>query len=432
MRLNSKLVIPLLLAVSAADPAFAQAGAMSDMPSMPMAMMQGQSGDYAMMRDGSGTSWQPDATPMDGPMGQINGGLLDGWDTMLHGFINAVYDHQAGPRGATDSFSESMLMAMAQKQAGIGTLTLRSMVSLDPFMGKRGYPLLLQTGETANGTTPLIDRQHPHNLFMELAGTYSVPVNGSVSLFGYAGYPGEPALGPPAFMHRFSAMDDPAAPLTHHWLDSTHITFGVLTGGVVVEDWKLEASAFNGREPDQNRFGFNALTLDSASVRLNWNPSSGWAFQTSYGYLKSPEQLTPNTSQNRTTASAIYDRLLDNGNWQTTLAWGRDSDHPGHALDAFLLETAVTWGAHTLFARAENVSKDELFLAPDPNAGRIFHVDGVTLGYVYDVPLADDLAIGLGASGTLNVLPGSLATAYGGTAPLSYMLFTRIKLTAPQ
>jgi hypothetical protein len=380
-----------------------------------------------MMRDASGTSWQPAATPMEGAMG-----MLAGWDTMLHGYITGIYDHQSGPRGADDTFSESMLMGMAQKQLGIGTLTLRAMVSLDPFMGKRGYPLLLQTGETANGTTPLIDRQHPHNLFMELAGTYSVPVNAATSLFGYVGYPGEPALGPPAFMHRFSAMDDPAAPLSHHWLDSTHITFGVLTGGVVVDDWKLEASAFNGREPDQNRFGFNDFTIDSASVRLNWNPSSSWALQTSYGYLKSPEQLTPNTSQNRTTASAIYDMLLDNGNWQTTLAWGRDSNHPGHTLDAFLLESAVNWGQHTVFARAENVAKDELFTSPSPFANSIFNVSGLTLGYVYDIPLADELALGLGASGTMDVLPSSLAPSYGGADPLSYMLFTRIKLTPPQ
>src|SRR5687768_2320289 len=129
------------------------------------------------------------------------------------------------------------------------------MVSLEPAtIGKRGYPLIGQTGETADGKTHLIDRQHPHDLFMELAATYSRNISDTASVFLYVGLPGEPALGPPAFMHRTSGVDNPEAPITHHWLDSTHITFGVVTAGVVVNNWKLEASAFRGREPDQHRF----------------------------------------------------------------------------------------------------------------------------------------------------------------------------------
>src|SRR3984957_12197177 len=181
-------------------------------------------------------------------------GLLGDWSTMVHGYISAIYDHQGGPRGDDKSFSSSMLMGMAQRPLGTGHLMLRGMISLDPLMGKSGYPLLLQTGETADGVHPLIDRQHPHDLFMELAATYSYPVMEDGSAFAYFGLPGEPALGPPAFMHRYSGMDDPAAPITHHWLDSTHVTFGVVTAGIVDGDWKLEASAFNGREPDQYRW----------------------------------------------------------------------------------------------------------------------------------------------------------------------------------
>ena len=246
---------------------------MPDMPGMKMnGMMAGQAGFYSMMRDASGTSWQPDSTPMEGLMGE-----WAGWSTMLHGYVTGVYDHQAGPRGDDKSFSESMFMAMGQKQLGIGTLTLRSMLSLDPLMGKSGYPLLLQTGETANGITPLVDRQHPHDLFMELAGIYSVPVGADMSVFGYVGYPGEPALGPPTFMHRFSGMDDPAAPIGHHWLDSTHITYGVLTAGFVDGDWKIEGSAFRGREPDQFRWNFDPVSLDFGigAAELESHPGLG-------------------------------------------------------------------------------------------------------------------------------------------------------------
>jgi len=167
---------------------------------------------------------------------------------------NAVYDHQGGPRGDTKTLSTSMLALMAQRPLSDGTLGLHAMVSLDPLMGKRGYPELLQTGETADGQNRLIDRQHPHDLFMELAASGSLPLSGDSSVFGYLGLPGEPALGPPAFMHRLSAVDNPEAPISHHWLDSTHITYGVVTVGYVFRNIKLEGSAFHGREPDQNRY----------------------------------------------------------------------------------------------------------------------------------------------------------------------------------
>jgi hypothetical protein len=413
-------------------PSAADKGGTADMPSgsamagdrtgMGGQMMRGATGSYSMMRDASGTAWQPDSTPMEGLSGE-----WDGWSTMLHGYVTGIYDHQGGPRGGDKTFGESMLMGMAQKTLGAGTLTLRTMLSLDPLMGKSGYPLLLQTGETANGVTPLVDRQHPHDLFMELAGTYSVPLGDTSSVFGYVGYPGEPALGPPTFMHRFSGMDDPAAPISHHWLDSTHITYGVLTGGVVSGDWKIEGSAFRGREPDQFRWNFDPFTLDSASARLSWNPTPDWALQVSHGFLKSPEQLEPAVNQHRTTASASYNMPFDHGNWQTTFAWGRNNNAPGNSLDAFLLESAASWHQHTLFARAENAAKDELFQAPNPLAGEIFRVYSFSLGYIYDIPVANHLALGLGAMGTVDALPSAITPAYG-SGPVSAMLFTRLKI----
>jgi hypothetical protein len=321
-----------------------------------------------------------------------------------------------------------MLMGMAQHGAGPGTLTLRAMLSLDPLMGPDGYPLLLQTGETANGRTPLVDRQHPHDLFMELSGTYSLPVGRGASAFLYVGYPGEPALGPVTFMHRLSGMDDPEAPIGHHWLDSTHITYGVVTTGVVRGNWKLEVSGFNGREPDQRRWNFDPLRLDSASARLSWNPAPNWALQVSYGFIRSPEELEPATDQRRITASATYNRPLPRGNWQTTFAWGQNQDHPGPVINAYLLESAVRWERHTLFARAENDEKNELFdLAGGPLKGRVFDVSKFSLGYIYDVPVARHLSLGLGAVGSLYALPSAITPTYG-DQPASYTTFARLTL----
>jgi hypothetical protein len=387
-----------------------------DMGEMPM---NGLYGPYAMSREASGTAWQPDAARHEGVHV-----MRGAWMAMLHGSADLVYDHQGGDRGDEKVFSDNMGMGMAQRPLGPGTLGLRAMLSLEPAtIGTEGYPLLLQTGETANGQTPLIDRQHPHDLFMELAGSYSI-AGGNRSLFIYGGLPGEPALGPPAFMHRFSGVNIPVAPITHHWLDSSHITYGVLTAGAVVDRVKVEASAFRGREPDQDRWNIESPKLDSHSFRLSVNPTDRWALQVSYGRIHSPEQLEPDVDQDRTTASAIYDGTFgDTGRWEGTVAWGHTRNRPGHDLDAFTAEAAASFGErHTVFARAERVEKDELFLEPDPRAGQVFDVGELTAGYRNDFWHPARITAGVGVAGTLSFVPGDLHSAYG-DLPASVLLF---------
>jgi hypothetical protein len=393
-----------------------------DMSDMNM-VMPGLYGAYPMTREASGTSWQPDDTPMQGihDMGET-------WTTMWHGYANLVYDHQGGPRGDTQSFTESMGMFMAQRELGDGTLGLRVMVSLDPTIGKAGYPLLFQTGETADGVTPLVDRQHPHDLFMELAATYSHNLSDDSSIFVYGGLPGEPALGPPAYMHRYSGADNPETPLSHHWLDSTHITFGVVTAGYVWRTLKLEGSVFNGREPDQYRWNIETRKFDSASARLSWNPTPAWSLQISHGRLDSPEALEPDVAVARTTASASYAGSFNNNPWQTTLAWGRNRHSPGDTTQAWLLETNLNLhDKYTLFARAENVENDELFLPGDPLHGQIFAISKLTVGAIYDFARLTHVRLGLGALISGYDYPDALRSSYG-EHPTSYMVFLRAKI----
>ncbi len=386
--------------------------------------MHGMLGDYPMTREASGTSWQPDATPHEGLHL-----MKDDWMLMAHGFANVIYDNQGGGRGDRKVFSTNMLMLMAQHPLGPGTFGARSMLSLEPItIGRKGYPLLLQTGETADGRTPLIDRQHPHDLWMELAGTYSVPITDESSVFAYVGMPGEPALGPPTFMHRFSGVDNPEAPITHHWLDSTHITFGVATLGYIYDRVKLEGSIFTGREPDEQRWDFDTPRFDSYAARLSWNPTDSWALQGSYGVINSPEQLEPQIDTQRGTVSATYHRAWAQNNWQTTFAWGVNMNDPGHTLHGFLLESALNLKkTHTVFGRAEEVAKDELFLEGDPLHGRVFHVTKVSLGYIYDLSEWQHTRWGLGGLASLHVLPNRLNDAYHDT-PFSFMVFARVKL----
>lgn len=385
--------------------------------------MSGLYGGYDMTRESSGTSWEPDSTPMTG----IHS-MQGGWMTMAHGYLDAIYDDQGGPRGDSQAFSTSMLMLVARRELDGGAFGIHLMLSAEPVMGASGYPLLFQTGETADGRTPLIDRQHPHNLLMEAAATYSRDLGPASSVFVYAGPAGEPALGPGAFMHRLSGMDNPEAPITHHWLDSTHVTFGVVTVGYVWQQWKLDASAFNGREPDQHRYEVELRPLDSYSARLTWNPSREWSMQVSAGRLASPEQLEPGVAVRRTTASVSYNAPFPGEWWQTTLAWGRNVPSQGTASGAWLLESAIKLtAAQTLLGRAEHVAKDELFLPGTALAGESFMINKLSLGYIYDFAHLQTLTLGVGGLASTYSYPATLNPAYG-DRPISYLLFVRARL----
>jgi hypothetical protein len=386
--------------------------------------MRGFLGPYAITREASGTSWVPDTTPHGGIHRQYGE-----WSTMSHALLNFTYDQQGGSRGGNKTFLSGMVMGMAQRQVDDHTFGLRAMLSPEPFMGANGYPLLLATGETADGRNGLVDRQHPHELFMELAAIYSRKLSANSSVFLYAGLPGEPALGPPAFMHRTSGMDIPEAPISHHWLDSTHITFGVVTAGVVLNTWKFEASAFRGREPDQFRYDIESPKLDSYSARLTWNPLRELSMQVSWGRLHSPEQLAPNIDEDRVTASAIYTQPFGRDNlWSNTFAWGRKMQRPGDTLDGFLFESTVNFKkTYTIFVRAERVAENELTEGIFALDGRVFTVNKISVGGIYDFRITDQVKLGIGGLVSKHMLPGDLKPLYG-SDPTSYMLFARLKV----
>jgi hypothetical protein len=385
---------------------------------MPMTM-EGALGDYPMSRDATGTAWQPDATPH--AMGHI---MRGDWTLMGHLRLDGVYDWQEGPRGDEKAFLAGMAMGSARRDLESGnTLTLRAMLSPDPFMGKRGYPLLLAAGETADGMTPLVDRQHPHDFFMELSASHAWAFGEGRSAFLYAGLPGDPAFGPPAFMHRPAAMVSPEAPITHHWLDSTHIVFGVVTAGVVQGRWKLEASQFTGREPDEDRYDIERPRLDSTALRASWNPGDNWSLQASWANVKSPEQLEPDVDEERLSASALYGRSLDSGrSWSATLAWGHKNPNEGESTDALAFEVAwepvANW---QLFGRAEWIETHEL--------GEDHHdsheVAKLSVGARREFELTERLRLGLGGLYTVNDVDSALAPSYGDSHPNGAMVFVQ-------
>jgi hypothetical protein len=378
-----------------------------------------------MNRHGSGTAWLPDTSPMRAAHARVGG-----WDLMVHGNLFVGYDHQAGDSGESGVVSQNWLMVMAGRPLGGGMIQGRAMLSLEPLtLGDDGYPLLLQTGETVDGM-PLVDRQHPHDLFMELAATYDRELTDDLAFQVYGAVAGEPALGPTAFPHRPAAMPDPMAPLGHHWIDSTHISFGVLTAGLYTRAAKLEGSWFNGREPDEERYDLDLRGFDSYATRLSVNPSASWSLQASYAYLGSPEALEPEVSVQRVTASAVHAMSLGHRrSWTSTAVLGVNVPSEGPATPALLAESAVDLGRFGVtFLRAEGLVKTgHDFAFPEAMADVELPIASLSLGHVHPVAELAGAEAALGIRGSAAYVPDELETRYGTRVPVGVMAFLQVQ-----
>lgn len=401
-----------------------------EMGGMNMSMNHAFSLNLPMSRNGSGTGWLPDASPMYGYMVH-----KDAWMFMFHGDIFPRFNQadlfKNGKRGAGKWDAPNMLMAMGQRKAGPdGLFHFNVMLSADALIaGGSGYPLLFQSGESWKGK-PLVDRQHPHDLFSELSVSYAYALSKKTDLFVYLGYPGEPALGPVTFMHRPSGMFMADAPIGHHWEDATHISFGVATLGFRFDKFKLEGSSFTGREPDENRYNFDKPLFDSWSGRLSFNPNENWSFQVSHGFIKSPEALHLGEDINRTTASATFVYPFSSRIYiASTALWGQNKITGEQNSNAALLEATLKSNRLVLYTRYEWVQKsvEELALNPliygDPK--NLFPINAFSLGVGYDLFSIGNLIIAGGGQFSIYKTDRTLSTLYG-NAPLSGQVYLHI------
>lgn len=396
-------------------------------------MAHGDHDAASMTREGSGTAWLPDASPMyaiharRGP-----------WETMAHGNVFVQYLNDGGDRGVSQLGSINWVMGMAHRDIGTGRLSVRGMVSLEPATIRGcGYPDLLATGELCGGE-PIHDRQHQHDLFMELAATYDRSLAGTVRWQVYGGPAGEPALGPVAYPHRVSAMPNLLAPITHHWLDSSHITFGVLTTGVYGRRWKAEASAFNGREPDERRTGIDWAPLDSASGRVWWLPTTRLGIQVSAGHLTEAEPgddaTEPRIDVRRLTASGTYHRPIgEAGIWASTAAWGRNTES-GRSTHAFLLETSLTlddrdvwYGRSEIAVKTAHDLDVPRSLVHDVEGAATFIVSKLQVGYTRYLGPWNGLKPGVGVSASAGIVPVALDPSYGGRVNAGFGVFVTVR-----
>ena len=406
------------------DHSMAQSSPQHDMAGMNME--KHGSSDLPSPHESSGTSWQPASVT-----GHEWMWMLGGWELMAHGAIFIDYNQQGGPRGAGKAESVNWGMLMEQHALGRGTILFREMFSAESLTSPHpGFPELFQTGETYHGEA-LVDHQHPHNVFAELAALYTLPLTEKVSWELYGGPSAEPALGPVTYIHRASAAELPLAPLSHHLQDSTHTSFGVVTTGFVIHWVKLEASAFNGREPNEQRWSIQLAALDSWSGRASIAPVRNWVAQYSAGRLEHPEALEPG-SQWRQTASVEYNRPLPDGSWASSIIWGRvHKIATGDNLNSYLLESTLNFRQRNYaFSRLELVDKDELF--PQATIPSTYRIGAYTFGGVRDLIANKAWQMGLGADVTFYSKPAALNATYG-DQPVSFQIFLRFRpATAPQ
>jgi len=378
---------------------------------------------------GSGTSAEPDSTPV--PMVMTKKG---NWTLMFHANVFVLDEQQSSPRGEDKFFSTNWFMGMAQRSFGPGVFTARAMLSLEPAtITGRQFPLLFQQGETAFGK-PIADGQHPHNFFMEIAALYDLKLGKNGLLSFYAAPIGDPAIGPIAYPHRASASENPLAALGHHQEDSTHIAEDVLTVGVTYRIARIEASGFHGREPNENRWNISQGKIDSWSTRLTLQPGKNWSGQYSYGRITSPEGLFPNENQERMTASAMYNRPLHNGNWASSLIWGRTKSLEDSSIfNSYALESTLRFLTRNhAWTRIENVDRsNELLLGenalpPNFQEQPIGRVQGYTMGYDRDFDIVPHFRSALGMQVTVYGVPEGLKTVYG-SHPAGIAVFVRIR-----
>lgn len=397
----------------------------------------------------------PQAHPMAGHVAEPQGHqheqmhLSEGrWQYMQDGVLFGTFNRQGSPRGDKELVAQNWYMGMLTRRVGHGMLTLNGMFSLDAAtVGKSGYAEIFQVGESLDGK-PLIDRQHPHDLFMQLAGVYRFPINDTTG-FTIAGAPaGEPALGPVAFMHRASAAENPTAPLGHHTFDSTHISFGVITAAVDHGPWIVEGSLFNGREPDENRWNFDFGPLDSVSGRVWFRPNDEWEFQVSTGYLTEPEEFEHGNLV-RTTLSGSWLKRNETDFTAVTAGVGvNHKDEGNHG--SFFAEATRRAGLNSLYSRFEAQQPEIATLLTggiiDTPEARALHgtVLALTLGGVRDVWRDRGFELGIGGDVTFYGVPEVLGTGRGfcgttscvlgagyGSSPVSFRIFVRLRPPAP-
>ena len=376
-------------------------------------------------RFGTGTSWLPDASPLNAAVPHIGN-----WGLLVHGNVYTGYDYYNSKRGGKRFMGRNTLMGSVFRTFEKSEVLFRLAMSFEPLtIGPKGYPQVLQTGQTANGER-IHDKQYALDFFREFAAMYSWEVTKNWAGTVYAALAGEPALGPVTFTQRVSASADPLAPLGFQAQEASHASFGVITVGAHTRTLKLEASWFNGEVPGDHRFTLALRKPDSYSLRINWNPGSHWSGQVSYGFLERPVPSDPR-HQHRVSSSMSYTNwTASDAGFAATLSFAERIDTNLDSSAALMLETY--WnidGHHAVFGRAELSQKTARELVLE-GGGELYAIGSLAGGYIYYLGPFITLSPGLGARVSINPMENDLKRDYGTQCALGGMIFAQLRTSA--
>lgn len=356
---------------------------------------------------------------------------LDGMKAkwLFWGYMEPVFDKQGGCFDKHKVYANNEFLTLAQVGSHCDTLNFRSIFSVEPgTIGKCGYPLLFSTGYTANGITELLNAYPPLDFVTELSGSY-VHQWQNVRLYGYFGLPGAPVLNLLP-QQRIAEFFMPTGSITHRYMTSTDIVYGVGSAGLDIYGICLEGSLFTGKSQDERYWKVKKPHFDSFGVRLSYCYEDAFSFQVSYGHIKDTDPVELCVKNKRFLVSAAYNVVTDTSLWNTTIAYAHNHYCPGESLHSALFESCyILCDRHIVFGRYEYTQTDAplAYKAREDVADMFYKVQKIGLGYRYQFQPIMHALWSLGVSGDVSLVPSNLKQVYG-NHPFSWYLFLRVDL----
>ena len=393
-------------------------------------MFEGPLG-IAHSRDASGTAWQPDASPLNAVHF-----MSDDWMFMVHGLVFAGWDDQSSTRRGNNLFmSTNWGMLMAQRELAGGELTLRRCCRSSPrrsdaaairccCRAARRWAASRCTTASIRTTLHGARRALPPRA-QRRRRRRALPRARRASRRSV-----RPASRTGARRWAIRSRRSATTGRTRRTSASAWSRAACSRGF-----GKLEASWFNGREPDANRWDLDLreprLVLRSGSPRIR---PTNWSLQISGGRLHSPEQ--PRARGRSDSSDRLGDlrprrlrrrQLGDDRGLRRELAAGRAAD----LRSAARVEPRARRAPHAVRARRVR-AQDRA--RPGRSASRAtdnrYGTAQTTLGYLYDFAPVWSVVPGLGAAFTVDYLGHDLERFYGERVGYGFMVFAR--LTAPR
>lgn len=356
---------------------------------------------------------------------------------MLHGNAFLVQTLAEGPRGRSEFAVPNMIMGDVGSTVGERHyLNVNLMMTFEKWtFPKRGYPELLQIGEHDGEDQPYIDAQHPHSspiMGLTLSDTIRIG-EGKDHLRIFFAPRGQPTDGPIAFMHRPTGMVNPDAPLGHHvGQDVAHITSTVFGASLALGRTRVEASTFNGAEPESTKVDLPLGKLNSYSARLIYKFSQDWSAMVSAAQLKDPEPHDPDITKVERYSASLYGQHQMSSGWMfhNTTIFGLVNFYDRiSALRSVLHEFWLHQKdvPHNFWGRVEFVERAPAQLGILGNANSLGPkwVTALTAGYTHDLRHFNFGTVGLGTSITKNFIPSEFENSYGGD-PISGRIFIQL------